>query len=930
MKNPIQLALLVVVLVFLRSTPLKAQCTAPVTPTITPTAFCAGSATNGTLSATGISSLQTSWYVNAYGGNAIGTGSAIAVPTTAAVYYVAQLAPTSTQSLTLPPHGSIYSTTTRGYYFTAPVDFVITGLRVPTDASTGSSNIAVLKFTNGAPPIYSSVTNSFNTLYLTQNNSSTGIISVNIPVYAGDIIGILGDRADNNSYANVAPYSASLGSNTLTLNRMGMQYALSTNAPIDIWSEASGNISRVEMYTTLGCLNSLTAYTLTPSTPPTLNISGTSASVCAGAAVNFTAGGASTYSWSNGVSTASLNANPLSTTGYTVTGFSASGCSSTLAVTASVNPLPLVAITGPSATCSGTTITLTAGGAGSYLWNTSVSTLTIDVAPTTNSVYSVIGTDAVTNCSATAIHSILVNANPTLAILTPTSSCSGQTITLTGSGADIYSWNSGTIAPSISPSPTISTLYTLSGTITATGCSESTTTLVTVLNLPVISINSPASACKGTTVSLSGSGADTYTWSTGAPVANITQTINASTVYTLSGTSMITGCKNTTTIQIVSLPNPTVSASIPTIACAGQGVTLTASGAHLYNWSNGSTLTTQIDTLYVTTDFTVTGTSSVTGCFSSAVGQVNVISSPTLTINLPTPICAGSSASLFTSGADTYSWSTGSLSSSITVNPPVTSIYTVTGTYTSTGCKSLASTTVLVNPAPVLPIIGASQICIGESLNLTTGGANTYSWNTGATTAIISVTPAATTVFTVTGTNTITGCKGSSTHAVLVNPLPEVGVISERTLVCTSDAQLNLIGTPSGGFYYGQNVNNNTFNPNIFPGVYTAVYSYTDMLTACSNTSSVAITVDVCSSLSTENAIGFRVFPNPGAGEFFVEFNDATLKTIQVIDLSGRLLSERTTDAQKSSIDLRAYANGVYYLKIKSAASLNTFKIIKN
>ncbi len=147
--------------------------------------------------------------------------------------------------ISLPGQSSTFQVNARGYWFTAPADFTITSLEVPTTASSGNQNIAVLRFNdNIPPPIFSSSTNNFTTLYLTQNNTSTNNITVCIPIKTGDVIGILGTRNDVNSYAT-GPVITSIAGFPVTLKRMGMQYRLSTTAPQDIWEEIGGAISRV-------------------------------------------------------------------------------------------------------------------------------------------------------------------------------------------------------------------------------------------------------------------------------------------------------------------------------------------------------------------------------------------------------------------------------------------------------------------------------------------------------------------------------------------------------------------------------------------------------------------------------------------------------------------------------------------------------------
>jgi len=242
----------------------NAQCVTPPTPAITNPTICIGD--SAVMSATGASSLITGWYASSFGGNAIATGSMYTTPSlsTTTVYYVAQLAPAGAASLSMPAQTTSFSGNVRGYWFIAPTSFMITGLNVPTDASTGLQNIAVLKLPT-TPPVYSSTTSVFDVLYLTQNNPTSGTISVNIPVYSGDVIGVLGNRNDINSYASVAPYTSNLGTYTTTLNRFGMQYNLSSTPPQAVWTETTSgsSISRVEMFTTLGCLNSLTSATVT-------------------------------------------------------------------------------------------------------------------------------------------------------------------------------------------------------------------------------------------------------------------------------------------------------------------------------------------------------------------------------------------------------------------------------------------------------------------------------------------------------------------------------------------------------------------------------------------------------------------------------------------------------------------------------------------
>ncbi len=170
----------------------------------------------------------------------------------------------------LPAHASPFTGNVRGYYFTAPTCFTITGVMVPTEASTADQSIAIVRFHNNAtPPLFATTTNAFTTLFLTQNNPAGGIIPVNIQVEQGDVIGVLGQRGTTNSYA-AAGYVSNINGSPMTLYRLGMQFTLTTTAPQQLWTENGGSISRVFLY-----YDSLITYQMssTPTGPYSVQLS---------------------------------------------------------------------------------------------------------------------------------------------------------------------------------------------------------------------------------------------------------------------------------------------------------------------------------------------------------------------------------------------------------------------------------------------------------------------------------------------------------------------------------------------------------------------------------------------------------------------------------------------------------------------------------
>lgn len=217
-------------------------------PTATVTSPCdTGSAQLVTVSTSGM----ITWSTDSLGTNVIGTDDTLTTGTLTAdtSYYLTTIEVTQPDStLPLPAHSSDYSVNVRGYYFTAPSDFVIKGLWVPTEADAGTQNVAIVRFDNQTPPpLWSSTTNAFQSLGYWPNYNANDTIWVDIPIAAGDVIGIYGNRSDVNSYAP-APAQSMINGTPVTLTRSGMQLPLSTNPMSNIFSETGGSISRVEFF----------------------------------------------------------------------------------------------------------------------------------------------------------------------------------------------------------------------------------------------------------------------------------------------------------------------------------------------------------------------------------------------------------------------------------------------------------------------------------------------------------------------------------------------------------------------------------------------------------------------------------------------------------------------------------------------------------
>jgi hypothetical protein len=584
---------------------------------------------------------------------------------------------------------------------------------------------------------------------------------------------------------------------------------------------------------------------------PVFADAGSDQSICIGSSALLQANGGISYSWQpaaglNDPNSATPTATPVTTTTYTLTanGF---GCSTTDQVVISVLQNPVINISPSSPViCAGNSVTLTASGASGYVWAHSGSTTaSVTVAPVTTTTYTVTGTSS-GNCSTTRTITVVVNPNPVVAINSSPSStiCSGSSATLTASGAASYIWSpSNLTTASITVSPTSNTTYTVTGT--QNGCNATATRTITVASNPTISTSaSISSICPGATTVLSASGASTYSWQPGNLSGSVVQVNPTSTTtYTVTGTNTA-GCSRTATrtITVKQLPSVSISAN-RTAVCVGQSVTLTASGANSYVWQPGNlTGATRTFTPAATTTYTVTGTTN--GCSSTQTIIITVGTPPAVLISASPngAVCTGSPVLLSASGAVSYTWMPGNLSgSSITVNPASTTTYTVTGN--NNGCIATSTRTVVVNNLPVINAQASpATLCFGTPTVLSASGADNYTWQPGNLTGNgISVTPLTTTTYTVTGTNTVTGCSGTQTIAVTVNNSFNVSITASDTIICSGES-VTLTG--SGATNYVWLPENNTGSTQTFSPNLTTTYTVIGSTGSCTDTATVDIVVN--------------------------------------------------------------------------------------
>jgi gliding motility-associated-like protein len=415
------------------------------------------------------------------------------------------------------------------------------------------------------------------------------------------------------------------------------------------------------------------------------------------------------------------------------------------------------------------------------------------------------------------------------------------TTTLLWTNLSAVAITNATNANASAVSPVGTTDYILTATTTFGGvtCSSDDTTSV-VIALPTVDAGPNQSACGGSSVTLSGSGAVSYTWDNGV-TNGVAFTPPSTTTYTVTGTDG-NGCQNTDQVTVSVGPLPVIDAGSPQSVCPGTQVTLNGSGGVSYTWNNGITDGVAF-TPASTTNYTVTGTDA-SGCQNTDVVTVTVFALPAIDAGLAQSVCTGDQVTLSGSNGVSYTWDNG-VTDGVAFTPVATNTYTVTGT-DGNGCQNTDQVIVTVNALPVIDAGSAQSVCAGGQVTLNGSGGVSYTWNNGVTNGL-AFTPAATNTYTVTGTDG-NGCQNTDQVTVTVNLLPTIDAGTPQS-VCAG-GQVTLNGTGGTSYTWNNGVTNGVvFTPN-------ATNTYTVTGTdgnGCQNTDQVTVTVNPLPTIDAGN-----------------------------------------------------------------------------
>lgn len=347
-------------------------------------------------------------------------------------------------------------------------------------------------------------------------------------------------------------------------------------------------------------------------------------------------------------------------------------------------------------------------------------------------------------------------------------------------------------------------------------CTVSVFENIEVHNLPVVNAGPDADVCPQSVYNLAASGAQFYSWSPGTylsntSVANPSASLQGDITYTVTGSDQY-GCESTDQIALTLLPMPEVSVAPVDIICAGESVTLTATGtAGDYSWSPGAALTgsnttTPTATPPVTTTFTVTLTDD---CDIQVQASVTVPVESNYAVNAGenTVICEGQTAQLeaaITGDDVEIVWT--SATGLIAGNNDTPYLATdAAGNYVVTitsplNCQYSDAVQVSVTPLPALNLLDSLFYCPDGEVILHAGyNWDQVQWSTGETTPDITVSSEGEYFVTVTDNN----CSSSGSIQVkkIIMPYLELGADVE---ICQGDVAVLDAGFP-GHWNTGQN-----------------------------------------------------------------------------------------------------------------------------
>ena len=457
--------------------------------------------------------------------------------------------------------------------------------------------------------------------------------------------------------------------------------------------------------------------------------------------------------------------------------------------------------------------------------------------------------------------------------------CNGGTVTLNGTGANTYIW-SPNIQNGTTFTPSINQTYTLTG-INANGCSAWDQTDV-LLQQFSIDAGANQSVCQGSSITLSATGASSYTWNNN--VINGQSFVPSQGGYYTATAISPEGCIAKDSLLITLNPLPIVNAGNDTVVCGGATILLNATGAQNYTWNNG-VANGQSFQVNATSTFVVSGTSAA-GCTAQDSLEVIVNAIPNINAGQDIYTCQGQAVTLNAVGGINLQWNNG-IQDGVPFVPVSNGTYIVTG-MSNDGCYG--SDTLVLNYGN-LPDLNAGpdqNICFGQEVTLTGAGGIFMYWNNGVADGIPFV-------------------PQTSNNYVLTGASPEGCVGTDTVWVYVNDASSATVTVSAIDSY---TVNGQT---------YTASGTYTQVLTnaaGCDSLLTINLTLDFTGIANLDNQ-EFLVFPNPANEVVHIQISPSLIgEELKILKTDGSLIEIEVMNEVIKTIGIQNLPGGLYFIQI--------------
>ena len=608
-----------------------------------------------------------------------------------------------------------------------------------------------------------------------------------------------------------------------------------------------------------------------------------------------------------------------------------------------VNPSPNVSLGSFTDVCEGSGLVTLSGGtpAGGIYSGVGVSGGQFDPISAGVGTFTIFYdfTNAI-GCSSRDSSTVTVNALPATTISNDTSICNGSSVSLNATGGTTYLWSNAATTATINVNPTTTTQYFVTVT-NASSCTAVEDVTVTVNANPIASISGTTIICEGISTTLTASGGSSYVWDNTTTNSSISVSPIVSTTYTVTVTDL-NGCTDVESQLVTVNPSPNVSLGSFTDVCEGSGLVTLSGGTPAGGIYSGvgvsggqfDPISAGVGTFTIFYDFT-----NAIGCSSRDSSTVTVNALPATTISNDTSICNGSSVSLNATGGTTYLWSTNSSTSNIIVSPTTTTKYFVTVT-DSNSCQKVDSVSIDVVQKPLLSVSNDTSICLGDTITIgATSNFSNYVWSNASSIQNIVINPISTTLYKVQSFNGPT-CFAEDSVRVIVNTGSPINIGPDTTL----DATITPSYTYNAGVGFISYLwQDNSSNQTLIVNYSTTKAGTTDTISViaensigCPSVDTAFVFYDFLTDIIESNSLSNRilVYPNPSSTHLNIKFVEylSAYKHVKLYDMKGKLVIDQVAPSNQESIRLdlmkAKISKGVYLLNIEVGGDFYQEKLI--